>query len=301
MMRHASTFAAVAALIAAAAAIGTPGAGAPADGGPPDTVMFPSADGRTMLVGFVFKLPGLSNARAPGVVMMHGRAGAYSSLAKGRYDASTLSQRHQQWGRLWAQEGYVAVLVDGFGPRGMPQGFGRNTYNDRPDAFNEVTVRPLDAYGALAYLRTRGDVIADRIALHGWSNDGSTTLATLASDAPGITSPTPATGFRAGLAFYPACGLHGRYDGGLIPYAPVRVLHGSADEEVSPRVCAGLVNKSRERGGDIAITLYPGATHDFDDPGRRRRGVPANVAAADDALPRAKEFFASVLKVKDSR
>ena len=60
--------------------------------------------------------------RTPAVVMMHGRAGVYSSLAKGRYDASTLSKRHQQWGRIWAKQGYLAILVDGFGPRGYPSG-----------------------------------------------------------------------------------------------------------------------------------------------------------------------------------
>src|SRR5262245_33697625 len=86
----------------------------------PERVTFPSADGRTMLIGYVFKPQGRHAARMPAVVMMHGRAGAYSSLAKGRYDASTLSQRHQQWGHLWAQQGYLAVLVDGFGPRGYP-------------------------------------------------------------------------------------------------------------------------------------------------------------------------------------
>ena len=50
--------------------------------------------------------------------MMHGRAGPYSSAANGRYDATTLSKRHAFWGRYWAAQGYVALLVDGFGPRG---------------------------------------------------------------------------------------------------------------------------------------------------------------------------------------
>ena len=90
--------------------------------------------------------------------MMHGRAGAYSSAAKGVYDASTLSQRHQFWGRLWAALGYIGVLVDGFGPRGYPQGFGRFTYDSRPAELDEVSIRPLDAYGALAYLRSRPDI-----------------------------------------------------------------------------------------------------------------------------------------------
>ena len=268
----------------------------PASGAPPDRVTFTSADGRTTLVGYVFKPPGRNAASAPAVVMMHGRAGPYSTLAKGKYDATTLSKRHQEWGQLWAQEGYVAVLVDGFGPRGYPQGFGRFSYDQRPEELNEVTVRPLDAYGALAYLRTRRDVIPDRVALQGWSNGASATLATMSVDAPGIVSPKPATGFRGGLAFYPACGLKGQFDNGLVLYAPVRVFHGSADEEVSPRRCAELVEKGRSQGGDIAFQLYPGATHDFDDPGTGRRGDPANVSATNDAMLRAKAFFASVLK-----
>ena len=262
----------------------------------PERVTFASADGRTTLVGYVF-IPEVPHpARTPAVVMMHGRAGAYSSLAKGQYDASTLSKRHQQWGHIWAQQGYLAIMVDGFGPRGYPNGFPRFSYDSRPDELNEVTVRPLDAYGALAYLRTRSDVLADRIALQGWSNGGSATLATMSATAPGITAPTPATGFRAGLAFYPACGLKGQFAAGIKPYAPVRVFHGSADAEVSPRRCAELVAKSQAGGGDIQFQLYPGATHGFDDPSPSRQSDDANASASRDAIPRAIAFFASVLK-----
>jgi hypothetical protein len=125
----------------------------------PDRVSFASADGHTTLVGYVFKPSGAHAARIPTVVMMHGRAGAYSSLANGNYSAATLSKRHQEWGHLWAQQGYVAILVDGFGPRGYPQGFGRFSYDQRPEELNEVTIRPLDAYGALSYLRSRHDVV----------------------------------------------------------------------------------------------------------------------------------------------
>ena len=119
--------------------------------------------------------------------MMHGRAGAYSEAADGEYDERTLSRRHQEWGHFWANQGYLAVLVDGFGPRGYPHGFPRFSYDTRPETLNEVTVRPLDAYGALVWLRTRSDVIADRIGLQGWSNGGSASLATMAKpSAPGV-------------------------------------------------------------------------------------------------------------------
>jgi dienelactone hydrolase len=262
-----------------------------------ERVSFPSADNTTMLVAYLFRPQGPHPARMPAVVMMHGRAGAYSEAAEGEYDERTLSRRHQEWGHFWAEQGYLAVLVDGFGPRGYPHGFPKGSYQNRPDSLNEVTVRPLDAYGALAWLRRRGDVIPDRIGLQGWSNGGSASLATMARpSAPGVASPTPESGFRGALVFYPACGLKGQFENGLLPYAPVRVLQGSADEEVSPPLCQELVNKSRALGGDIEYVLYPGATHDFDDPGTERRSNPANVAAANDAFPRAANFFAAILR-----
>ncbi len=169
------------------------------------------------------------------------------------------------------------------------------SYESRPEELNEVTVRPLDAYGALAYLRSRRDVSADRIGLQGWSNGGSAALATMSMNAPGIDRPTPATGFRAALVFYPACGLKGHFDKGYRPYAPVTVFHGTADEEVSYRTCSKLVEKSRDNGGRIEIRLYDGATHSFDDPGRKRQGVAANATATDDAIERSRRIFAREL------
>jgi dienelactone hydrolase len=275
---------------------GVVGAYAASPSGPlPERVTFASEDGQTTLVGYAFRPEGPHPARTPAVVMMHGRAGAYSSAASGRYDASTLSRRHQAWGHIWARQGYLALLVDGFGPRGYPHGFPRFSYDSRPDALNEITVRPLDAYGALAYLRTRDDVVADRVAIQGWSNGGSAALATMSRTAPGISSPTPATGFRGGLVFYPGCGLKGQFNDGILPYAPVRVLQGSADEEVSPRRCAELIDKSRALGGDIQFRLYPDATHDFDDPSPSHQDDDANAVATKDAITRAIEFFAGVL------
>jgi dienelactone hydrolase len=256
----------------------------------PERVTFPSADGKTTLVGYLF-VPAQGGAqRRPGVVMMHGRAGAYSSLARGVYDATTLSRRHRGWGELWAAQGYVALLVDGFGPRGYPAGFPRHSYENRPAELNEITVRPLDAYGALTYLRARPDVDGARIGLQGWSNGGSATLVAMAAGS-GFT-PASQKGFAAALAFYPACGLKDAFkESGYKPYAPVRVFMGTADEEVSPRRCETLVDASRAAGGDIAIRLYPGATHGFDDPSTRRQTIEANAAATEDAVKRAVRFF----------
>jgi dienelactone hydrolase len=263
------------------------------EGVPVERVELPSADGKTKLVGYLFHPAVPPDKRVPAVVMMHGRAGAYSSLANGVYDATTLSKRHQFWGRWWAKQGYLAILVDGFGPRGYLQGFPRYSYNSRPPELDEVMVRPLDAYGALAYLRSRPDVLPGRIGLQGWSNGGSATLAAMAPDAPGIADHTPIAGFRAAVAFYPACGLKDHFaktDYGA--YAPLRLYMGTADEEVSPKKCQALLE---DADGDIKTKFYKGATHDFDDPGRRRQRISANAEARDDVIRRATEFFAAQL------
>ena len=261
----------------------------------PVKVQFQSLDGQTMLDGYVFAPKGKHNGKVPSVVMMHGRAGPFSTLANGRYDASTLSKRHLFWGHFWANRGYLAILVDSFGPRGFPQGFPIHSYDSRPDAVNEVTVRPLDAYGALKYLKSRSDVDGTRIVLQGWSNGGSATIATLSDEILSGAGLKPGDGFRGGIAFYPACGLHSRFDSGYRPYAPLRVFSGDNDEEVSAAHCAKLVNAASAAGGDAAITIYAGATHDFDEPDKKHESVPANLAAVADAVPKVRDFVSGLL------
>ena len=256
----------------------------------PATVRFPSADGKTSLVGYLVAPAG--RGPHPALVLLHGRGGPYSSLARGVHDATTLSQRHATWARFWAERGYVALLVDSFGPRGYPGGFPRGSYTSRPAEVSEQTVRPLDAYGALAYLRTRGDVLGDRVGLQGWSNGAMTALVAMADPVPG--NPAPAAGFRAALALYPGCGME-RVQGRYVPYAPVLLLVASADDEVSPARCQELAARSRAAGGPVELVVYEGAEHNFDDPGRTKQSREPNRRATEDARVRAERFFRSRL------
>ncbi len=259
-----------------------------------EEVSFSSADGTTTLRGFLFSpsTPG----PWPAVVMMHGRAGPFSTAAKGVYDASTLSLRHKQWGRFWAERGYLALHVDSFGSRGYPGGFPIRSYSQRPPEVNEQKVRPLDAYGALAYLRGRGDVLKDRIGLQGWSNGAMAALATLDRAAPGISSPDPERGFRAALIFYPGCRVQLAKDD-YRPYAPAIMFIASNDEEVAPLPCSQLADQVKARGvKDFEMVWYDGATHSFDDPGKRRQSVPGNREARSDSMVRAEQFFETRLK-----
>jgi len=254
----------------------------------PETVYFGSADGATEIVGYLFKPAG--PGPHPAIVLLHGRAGPYSSnanedctlVARGvtsPCNAATLSKRHVMWGEFWAAHGVLALLPDSFGPRGKAHGFGRFSHDD-PDRedVNEKTVRPLDAEGAFALLHARNDVDANRIFLQGWSNGGSTALNVMIRQGANA-------GFRAALAFYPGCGLLALLDDKVTTSAPIAMFLGTADEEVSPLICQHVVNRSI--GTTFAVSLYIGATHDFDDPGEKRQSVPANVTAKADAMKKA--------------
>ncbi len=285
-------------LIAAAA---TPACAEPA------TVYFPSADGQTQLVGYLFAptTPGPH----PAVVLLHGRGGPYSAKVKKNCtlvaegtpsdcNASTLSMRYESWGEYWAAHGYLALVPDSFGPRNKGHGFARFTFarftfghfiHDDPDRVDvdERTVRPLDAEGALKFLQARQDVTPSQIFLQGWSNGGSITLNVMYRQAQ---SASP--GFHAALAFYPRCARRALISGDYKTVAPVTVFLGSDDKQVSPIVCHRVLDPAAVHGSALTLVDYAGATHDFDNPDQKRQSVPANAAAREDALKRAAEIFA---------
>lgn len=275
-----------------------------ANGGPapevPATVYFPSADGQTELVAYLYAGPGAGPW--PVVVMLHGRSGPYSSnvhagcslVGRGTpspCNAASLSKRHAMWGAYWVSHGYAALLVDSFGPRGRAHGYPRFSHAD-PDreAVNELTVRPLDAQGALAWLDQHREVASGRVLLQGWSNGASTALNTMSLQA--TAQPLPKTRFRGALAFYPGCGPRALIAQQVAADAPVWVFLGSEDEEVSPRRCMEVLRQSR--GAAVEVTVYAGATHDFDDPGPARQAVAGNRAATANVLQRAAQLFDAV-------
>jgi carboxymethylenebutenolidase len=253
-----------------------------------ETVHFMSRDGRTQLTGFLFR-PATPGPH-PAIVMMHGRSGPYSILRRGTYTADTLTMRHKMWGRYWAEHGYVALHVDSFGPRGYPDGFPKHSYSARPADVSEQYVRPLDAYGALDYLRSRSDVKADRIGVQGWSNGGMTVLATMAPHPPGLADPTPTSGFAAAIAEYPSCRNPAK-QADYRPYAPLLILSGTDDDEVSPWVCERFAQAVKAAGGDVELVLYDGANHAYDDPGKTKQSREPNRNALADTLLRAAALF----------
>ena len=254
----------------------------------PHPVSFPSADGKTVLIGYLW-VP-KAEGPSPAVVMLHGRAGAYSSAADGYFTAKTLSRRHRMWGRFWADRGYVALMVDSFGPRGYPAGFPAGSYPKRPARVSEKTVRPLDAYGALGWLRVSHLVRPDAIGLQGWSNGAMAALWAMSWEMPERFRLKRKEAFRAALVLYPGCGGIAEERPDYQPYNPLLMLLAGKDEEVDPVQCEKFAQNvgAASEPNQFFHHTYRLAQHSYDHPDKTD---PANAAARADTLLRAAEFF----------
>jgi carboxymethylenebutenolidase len=258
----------------------------------PRTVTFPSADGHTTLTGYLFPPAGRPKT-APAVILLHGRGGVYLARAKGDYSSVTLARGIRAWANLWAGHGYWVLVVDSFGPRGVPTG----VVPGKAKPVDELAVRPLDAYGALRYLRQSPRVRADRIGLEGWSTGADVALTVLdkALVPPAVTQN--GRGFRVAVVMAPHCEALSRLQTPYLPYAPVHIFvggHGPAGAAAAA-ACQKAATLGQSRGGDIAATVFPAATPDFDDPVRERPGSPANASAAAAARQQAVNLIAAAL------
>jgi dienelactone hydrolase len=229
----------------------------------------------------------------PAVVQLHGCHG--------------VAEQAFRWARWLARRGYVALMVDSFGPRGI-RGDCRSHADDPP-----ITARFDDAVGALQYLQSLPFVIPDRVAAIGWSQGGVYAMAVINGPSlerarqRGVLLPDP--GFAAAVAVYPG-GCFSLVKEQVV--RPLLVLIGEADDWTPPDKCREMVEAMRSRGAEASIVTYPGAYHYFDveeqrlqfladvendnRPGGRGATVAYQAEAAADARRQVEAFLAGHLK-----
>jgi dienelactone hydrolase len=180
-------------------------------------------------------------AKDPSIVGLHGCGGPFPS-------------RDGQWAVLLAHKGHIVLLPDSFGSRGL----GSQCSKTQPEvtAFGQ---RRQDAIEAARWLVARPGIPPGGIALIGWSNGGSTVLATAR-----VASDLPVGLFRRFAALYPGCASKS-LDRGWTPSAPIMILIGEDDDWTPAPPCHDLAARYPN---EITFVAYPGAYHDFDAPDR---------------------------------
>jgi dienelactone hydrolase len=194
------------------------------------------------------------------------------------------------WAAWLRDEGYVALAVDSFSPRG--------TRNVCATLANPTTTEfAQDAAGALAYLRSQPFVDPKRVGVIGWSYGAGAALIT-ARAAYDWMFDSGSGGFRAAIAFYPGCGLIGA-DTNI----PLLLLLGAADDWTPPGHCVAVAQQIQERKQPIEWMVYPGATHALDQSeygyaARQYLGhtMQYNAQAAGDAQRRVRAFLREQLR-----
>jgi dienelactone hydrolase len=177
--------------------------------------------------------------RSPPVVAMHGCGGPFP-------------KRDGQWAVHLAKLGHIVLLPDSFGSRGLG-----SQCSERHRAVTPEGLRRQDALAAARWLIARPGTPPGGAVLLGWSNGGSTVLATARAQAdlpPGL--------FRRFVAFYPDCKASAR-DLTWKPSAPVLILIGESDNWTPEPPCRVVAERNSK---DITFITYPGAYHDFDAP-----------------------------------
>ncbi|MGA2043518.1 MAG: dienelactone hydrolase family protein [Roseiarcus sp.] len=272
-----------------------------------ERVQFRSLDGKLALTALLDRPPQV--APAPAVVMLHGCSGLGAS--KGPFAI------YRDWRDFLGDKGYVTLMVDSAASRG----FGQTCTTTVKDQTERMWAeRPSDAYAALAFLQSQPFVIADAIALIGWSQGGGVVLETIPAHSLGRPNPPPAHDFAAAIAFYPGLCADRLQAAHLDAPAqswttsiPLLVLQGELDNWTPAKPCEAFLRGAQARDAPVTFQIYPGAYHGFDAPDipvhtvesyRRDDWAPiegTNEAARADARSRALQFLAEHLRMKAAR
>lgn len=166
------------------------------------------------------------------------------------------------WAREAVARGYVALLVDSLGPRGIESVcFGPKGGVHFPRGVK-------DALQAAEHLQKFAFVDKKRIALAGYS--WGAMVGVLASSARWSANAVPGTRFAAAVAFYPGCFTIRPPTVAAYEIVqpdidrPLLVLMGQLDTETPADECVAKLGAAKAAGAPVEWHVYPQATHCWD-------------------------------------
>jgi dienelactone hydrolase len=210
----------------------------------------------------------------PAIVVMHGCGG--------------VSARTRTWGKRLADWGYLALVLDSFGGRGV-----KAVCTTR--AVVTPNMRVADIAGAIDFLAQRVDVEKGRFGLIGFSHGGSTAIR-----ATQKSFDLARRGLVASVAYYPGC--NPAFDREVD--IPLLILIGDKDDWTRADRCRTLQASGFVKPDLVEAVYYPDAAHAFDSnvrdrtvagSGGKQHRLAYDPIAAPDAEARTKAFLARYL------
>lgn len=181
--------------------------------------------------------------RLPLVMLQHGSAGFTPNI--------------EYWSRQLNAEGISTFAMDGFTGRGLEE---VNSNHALLGRLNFI----LDIYRALEALAGHPRIDPQRVALMGFSRGGQATLYASLKRFHRMWNKSGVK-FAAYLPFYPDCMTS--YIGDTdIENRPIRIFGAALDDYNPVAVCKAYVERLKVAGHDVELTVYPNASHAFDNP-----------------------------------
>lgn len=197
--------------------------------------------GDTATIWGELRFPARLRGRAPAVVLLHGTVG--------------VGPREERWAQEFNRIGIATFVLDSFSGRGFKPPFESGAV---PSPLTII----IDAYRALSLLGTHPQIDPKRIALMGFSRGGVATLYAALRRFQRLHGPAGLE-FAAYIPFYSNCTIT-YIDDEQLTDRPIRLHHGTADENLPIEACRDYVKRLRRAGKDVQLTEYPEARHSFD-------------------------------------
>lgn len=220
----------------------------------------------TSIANSTFKPPG--DGPFPAVVLMHSCGGVKNPHIK-------------QHAQELLSEGYVVLVVDSFGPRGMESCATRILSGSAGIS---------DAYAALNDLASKPFVDKTRIYQVGYSWGGI--VSTMLSSPQSAKLVGSQLRFAATVANYSNCSYQEKYRLVLDDSdRPFLMLMGDQDRELPMATCFPLLESMKAAGKPVTWHVFPDATHSWDKPSAPDRGYRFNSGVTAEATSRMLEFL----------
>ena len=199
--------------------------------------------GATATIWGDLRFPQRLTGRAPAVILVHGTVG--------------VGPREERWAEELNSLGVATLVLDSFSGRGLKPPFESGAV---PSPLTII----IDSYRALSLLATHPHIDPKRIALMGFSRGGVAALYASLRRFHRLHGPAGLE-FAAYISFYANCTI-AYIDDEDVADRPIRLHHGTADENLPIGACREYVKRLRKTGKDVQLTEHPGARHSFDSP-----------------------------------